>query len=363
MRVALAGLSLSGKTSLFDALGRHAVDSHAHPARADHPNVAAIKIPDERVDWLAQLHGSPKATYATFDLVDLPGIVLGDGLGSAERPRILADLRQADAIVYCLRAFHAGVVPPPKGSVDPLRDYQDLRGEFLVCDLDTVMRRIEKIEATLKKPLPRKEQDHHRHELALLEKCQEALEAEQSLRPLLERAEDEAMVRGFAFLTQKPAIVVLNVDESDAADPSAALEPFDQVEGPRFAVCAGAESEILQLPPEEQAPFLEDMGLSELRSAQLVHDIYKALDHIIFLTSNESETRAWAVPRGSTALEAAAAVHTDLAHGFIRAEVIAYDDLREAGSEKDVRAAGKFRVEGKEYVVQDGDILLIRFSG
>lgn len=362
MKIALAGLSFSGKTTLFDALSQHAVDSAAHPARADHPNLAAVKIPDERVDWLTQLYASQKTVYATMDLLDLPGLVLGSEPGSAERPRIIAQLRQADAIVYCLRAFGSAAVPPPKGSVDPRRDFSDLRSEFLINDLDTVMRRMEKVEAALKKPLPKKEQDHYRHEEALLKKCQEALEAEQPLRPLLERPEDRALVSSFGFLTQKPAIVVLNIGEEDIANAQPLLDKFADTNLPTFAICAQAESDILQLPESERPPFLEALGLKEMQSRRLVRDVHKALDEIVFLTSGPDESRAWPIPRGSTAVEAAGAIHSDLARGFIRAEVIAYHDLHAAGSEKAVRAAGKFRLEGKDYIVQDGDILVIRFS-
>jgi GTP-binding protein YchF len=362
MKVALAGLSLSGKTTLFDALSHHAVDSAAHPARADHPNVAAVKVHDERVDWLARLTGSAKATHLSMELLDLPGIVLGDGPGSADRPRIIAHMRQADAIVYCLRAFQSQAVPPPKGSVDPKRDYRDLRSEMLVADLDTVVRRIEKVRSALKKPLPKPEREHDRHELALLERCQQTLESEESLRPLLEDPEEAALVSGFGFLTQKPAIVVLNIGEADVGRTAEVTAPLADAGPPVFAVCARAESEILDLAPEEQVPFLEDLGLRELQSDRLVHDVYRALDRVVFLTTNDAETRAWAVPRNTSAAGAAGAVHSDMARGFIRAEVVAFDDLRRAGSEKGVRAAGKFRLEGKDYLVQDGDILQIRFS-
>lgn len=362
MRIALAGLSLSGKTTLFDALSHHAIDSATHPSRADRPNVAAVRIPDGRIDWLTELYQSKKSIYATMELLDLPGIVLGSEPGSAERPRIVAQLRQADAIVYCLRAFASGAVPPPKGSVDPRRDYNDLRSEFLISDLDTVMRRIEKVNATLTKPLPKQEQQRYKHERELLEKCQEAIENEEPLRPLLERAEDAALLSGFGFLSQKPAIIVLNIGEEDIAGAAAAAEAFADTGQPVFAICGQAESDILQLAPDEQGPFLEDLGLDTLQSDALVHNIFAALDDIVFLTTGPDESRAWPLRKGGTALEAAAAIHSDLARGFIRAEVITYDDLKALGSEKEVRSAGKFRLEGKEYVVQDGDILVIRFS-
>jgi len=362
MKVALAGLSLSGKTCLFNAVGRHAVDSRLHPARADHPNVAAVKIPDERLDWLAEHTKSARKTHAALELLDLPGLVLGSDPGAAERPRIIAHLRQAEAIIYCLRAFKSQAVPPYKGTVDPRRDFQALRSELLLADLETVMNRIEKIQSQLKKALPKKEVEHHHHEVGLLEKCRAALEAEQSLRPLLERPEEAALVRGFGFLTQKHSIVVLNIDEADVPRAQAAAQALGALGLSVYPICARAESDILQLPAEEQGPFLEALGLKELVSQRLVHDIYKAIDDVVFLTTNPNETRAWLLPRNSTALQAAAAVHSDLAHGFVKAEVVAFDDLRRAGSEKAVRAAGKFRLEGKDYVVQDGDILLIRFS-
>ena len=362
VRVALVGLGLSGKTALFDALSAHAVDSRNHPARADRPNVAAVRIPDERVDWLAEMTQSAKAVHATMELLDLPGLALGSQPGAADRPRIIAHLRQADAIVYCLRAFQSDAVPPPKGAIDPKRDYDDLRSEFLLADLESVMRRIEKLEASLKKPLQKKDREGYQREIQLLGRCQQALEEEHSLRPLLERPEDEAMVRGFGFLTQKPAIIVLNVDEDGLKDAGQAEAPLAGAGLAVHVVCAQAESDILELPEEDQLAFLEDLGLQELQSRQLVHEIYRELDQVVFLTSAPAETHAWPVPRNTTALEAAGVVHSDMARGFIRAEVIAFDDLRQAGSEKAVRAAGKFRLEGKDYIVQDGDVLLIRFS-
>lgn len=362
MRVALTGLSMSGMTALFDALSGHAVNSRNHPARADHPNIAALKVPDERVEFLAEMHKSAKIVHATMELADLPGLTLGSGSGAAERPRIIAHLRQADAIVYCLRAFHGDAVPPPKGSVNARRDYDDIRSEFFLADLESVVRRIEKIEATLKKPLPKKEREQHEREEHLLQRCREALEAEQPLRPLLERPEDDFLVRSFGFLTQKPAILVLNIDESQAGDMAAAVEPFADLGVPVHAICARAESDILELPEDERAVFMEELGIASLQSEHLVHDICRELDQVVFLTTGPDETRAWPIPKNSNAVEAAGAIHSDLARGFIRAEVIAFDDLKEAGSEKAVRAAGKFRLEGKDYIVQDGDILVIRFS-
>lgn len=362
MKVALAGLPLSGKTALFDALSNHAVDSQARPARADHPNVAAVKVPDERVDWLSETHGSAKIVHATIELVDLPGLVIGDAQGAADRPRILAHLRQAEAVVICLRAFDSAAIPPRGGRVDPRRDYNDLYSEFLVADLDSVMRRIEKIDAVLTKPLPKAEKDGYKHEHELLGRCQAALEAERSLREVIRTPDDAALVRGFGFFTLKPAVVVLNVDESHAADPAEPLERFGQLDVPVYAICAGAESEILRLDPAERPDFLADLGLQRLQSDQLARNIFNAVDQIVFLTTGPDESRAWPVPAGTRAVDAAGEIHSDLSRGFIRAEVISYTDLREAGSEKAARAAGKLRLEGKDYIVQDGDVMTIRFS-
>jgi GTP-binding protein YchF len=353
---------MSGKTALFDALSGHVVDSRNHPARADHPNVATIKVPDDRVGFLAEMYESAKVVHATMELADLPGLILGSGPGAAERPRIIAHLRQADAIVCCLRAFHSDAVPPPKGSVDPRRDYNDIRSEFFLSDLESVVRRIDKIASTLKKPLPKKEREQHEREAQLLERCRKALEAEQPLRPLLERPEDDLLLRSFGFLTQKPTIIVLNVDESQAGDIAAIVQPWADIGLPVHAISAKAESDILELPEDERPMFMEELGIASLQSDRLARDICGELNQVVFLTTGPDETRAWPIPRNSTAVEAAGAIHSDLARGFIRAEVIAYDDLKQAGSEKAVRAAGKFRLEGKDYVVQDGDILVIRFS-
>jgi hypothetical protein len=362
VRVALTGLALSGKTSLFDALTAHTVDSAVHPARADHPNVHMVKIPDERVDFLSDLYKSAKTVYATMELLDLPGIATGSEPGAADRPRIIAHLRQADALLYCLRAFESSSVPPRKGKVDPRRDYNELRSEFFLADLEAVLRRIEKVHVSLGKNLPKKERELVQHELELLQRCQEALEKEQPLRPLLENPDNAALVSGFGFLSQKPVIVVLNVDEKGLRNAEAARAALAGIDAPVYVICAQAESDILQLPEEERPAFLADLGIAELTSRRLVHDIHKCLDEITFLTTGPDETRSWPVPRNSTAVVAAGAIHSDLAKGFIRAEVIAYEDLRAAGSEKAVRAAGKFRLEGKEYLVKDGDILVIRFS-
>ncbi len=362
MRVALTGLSLSGKTALFNALSSHAIDSAAHPARGDQPNLASVRIPDERVDWLSQLNASKKCTHAMMELMDLPGLVLGGGPGSAERPRIIAQLRQADALVYCLRAFDNSSVPPALGTVDAARELRDLRSEFLLADLETVMRRQEKVESNLKKPLPKKERDQYQREHDLLVKLQTALEQEESLRPLLERPEDQAMLSGFGFLTQKPGIIVLNVDEQGLSKADELRSQLGDTEMPVFVICARAESDILELPEEDREVFLEELGMERLASQDLLRNIGAALDQIVFLTMGPDESRAWPIPKGSSAVEAAGAIHSDLARGFIRAEVINYDDLKELGSEKAVRAAGKQRLEGKEYTVQDGDILVIRFS-
>lgn len=362
MRVALTGLTLSGKTALFNALSSHAVDSAAHPARADQPNIAGVRIPDERVDWLSELNSSKKCTHAMMELMDLPGLVLGGGPGSGDRPRILAHLRQADALVYCLRAFNNAAVPAPLGTVDALRELKDLRAEFLLADLETVMRRVDKVESNLKKPLPKKEKDQYQREHVLLEKLRSTLENEEPLRPLLERPEDAAVVSGFGFLTQKPGIIVLNVDESQLASGDELVRGLGDVQMPVFVICAKGEADILELPQEDRELFLEELGIERLRSQELLRNIGSALDQIVFLTMGPDESRAWPIPKGSTAVEAAGAIHSDLARGFIRAEVISYDDLREHGSEKAVRAAGRQRLEGKDYIVQDGDILVIRFS-
>ncbi len=360
MNVALTGLPLSGKTCLFDALAGGGVDSTAHPARPDRPNRASVAVPDPRRDWLAEHYETRKVTPVHMEVLDLPGLAVGRSDLAAQNTAITEHLRRADALAYVLRAFENPRAPHPRGRIDPPADRDILFGEFLIQDLDTTLRRIEKLAKAVQKPTP--EREARRRELELLERIREALESEQPIQDVARSEAERTMLRGFAFLTLKPTLSVINVGEDDASDPAAAAARWPDIPEPRVALAASIESEIARLPAEEREPFLEDMGLARLHVGDVCRTVYRALDRITFYTVGEKEVAARSVPRGATAVEAAGEVHTDMARGFIRAEVIPYDHLREAGSAKDARAAGHYRVEGRDYVVQDGDILLFHFS-
>ncbi|MFW6162367.1 MAG: DUF933 domain-containing protein [Planctomycetota bacterium] len=356
MRIAMIGLPSSGKTTLFDAVTGRQDEPGAYVAPGA-IHVGTVDVADERLDFLFdEIFDAKKKVPAQVECVDLGGLFTGD----KPEPNAVEALRDADALVKVVRAFTDPAHPHPKGSVDPARDLEDLNAELFIVDVDIIERRIERLRESVTKPTPKQEQE--KAELALLERCRTQLDAVGALDQL-DVSEDEAKVlRGFCFLTQKPSVTVVNIGEDQLGDEQAAIEGLGETHGPALAVTAEIEKELLDLEPDERAPFLADYGLAALSAQRVVHAALEALDMITFFTGGEKEVRAWLIPRGSTALEAADKVHTDMARGFIRAEVVSVADLREHGSFKDVRAAGKERLEGKDHIVADGDVLHIRFS-
>lgn len=348
MRIAIIGLPQSGKTTLFDAVtGRR--DEPGGYAAPGSVHIAVVPVPDKRVEALAAILQPKKATHATLEFVDIGGLFTGE----KPNPDSVAAMRQADALVKVVRAFQSDAVPHPKGSVDPRRDLAEIDGELFVTDLDILERRIEALRHSVRHPTPKQEEE--KAELALLERCREQLDAAGALERLDLRDEERKALRGYAFLTQKPAVVVANVGEAQIGKPPP-LPP------PALALCADIEKELLALEPEERKPFMDDLGLAELGARKVVAAVLEAMKLLTFFTANEKELRAWLLPRGATALEAAGHIHSDLARGFIRAEVVAADELCRFGSLKEAKAHGRLRLEGKDYAVQDGDLLQIRFS-
>ena len=357
MHVALAGLPLSGKTCLFTALSEGAVDSAAHPARADHPNAASVAVPDVRLDWLHEHYQTPRKVAVHIEWLDLPGLAPGRPDLASQNTAIVEHLRRADALVCVLRAFESDRVP---GRVDPQADRDALFGEFLLADLDVILRRIEKVEGQLTKPLPNR--DALQHELDFLQRCRQALEAEAPLQGVPQTEAERNILRNFAALTLKPVLNVLNVGEDHADRPAEVIGSYPDLPRPVFALCASLESEIEQLAPDERGPFLAELGLDRFHAPDVPAAVHGALDRITFYTTGDKEVAARSLPRGANAVEAAADVHTDMAHGFIRAEVVGFDDLKAAGDLKHARAEGHVRLEGRDYVVQDGDVILFHFS-
>jgi hypothetical protein len=355
MRVAIIGLPMSGKTTLFDALtGRH-VQPGAFAAPGS-VQLGAVPVADERVDFLAGLLKPKRVTQAQVEFMDLGGLFTGE----KPSPDAVEAVRGAGGLVKVVRAFASDAVPHAKGSVDPRRDLEEIEADLFVVDLDIIERRIEKLHASVKKPTPKVQEE--KAELALLERCREQLDAAGSLDRVKLSEDDRKALRGFTFLTLKRGLVVLNIGEGQLGKEAAAVPALGPARDPVVAVCAEIEKELLELEPEERGPFLADLGLADLSVQKVVHRTLEALDLITFFTANEKELRAWLVPRGATAVEAAGHVHTDLARGFIRAEVTPVEVLRAFGSVKEVRAHGKERLEGKDYVVQDGDLIQVRFS-
>ena len=292
-----------------------------------------------------------------MEWLDLPGLAPGQSDLVSQNTAITEYLRRADAIVLVLRAFQSTRVP---GAVDPRADLARLRSEFVISDLETTLRRIEKLEKQVTKPVA--DREALKKELEFLGRCREALEAEKPLHGVARTDAERAILRGFACLTEKPVLLVLNSSEDRAGKPDEVAAEFKDLGQPLVALAASLEAEIGRLPAEERAPFMAEMGLDRLHAADVIGAVYQALNRITYFTAGEKEVAARSVVRGTLAPEAAGEVHTDIAKGFIRAEIVTYEDFRRAGSLKDARAAGTVRNEGRDYVVQDGDIILFHFT-
>jgi GTP-binding protein YchF len=348
MKVCIIGLPQSGKTTLFHAIAGQHGEAGRH--RPDELLRAVIRVPDKRLDRLAEIYRPEKNTHATFELEDVGPLFEERGGRPVVRPAALAAARDADGLIVVLGAFLGR---------DAVRDGETMRDELMLADLGQIEKRIDRLEKEMTKPSPLQARQKHEHEI--LVPCRETLEDGRSLRSLALDDEQEKTIRSFAFLTLKPTICVVNTAEGqDLAPPArAALDRlFDAV----IAISAQIEREIMELEPAEREPFLREAGVDEPASGRIVRTCYETLDLCSFFTVGDDETRAWTVRRGDDALTAAGKIHTDIARGFIRAEVCRYEDLAEAGSLKEVRSRGKLRLEGKQYVVRDGDVIHFNFN-
>ncbi len=362
MRVGIIGLPLSGKTTLFNALTGADVEVGSWSGGKREAHIGVVKVPDERLDFLHTHFPTAKKIPATIEYVDLAGFEKGISESTKTLNELLNDLKNVDALVTVIRAFENESVPHPDGSVDPLRDYGTLEAEFLLSDMAILENRISRLESQLKK----KKNEHEQKELALLQRCMAALEEEKPLRSLEFSPEEEKFLRGYQFLTEKPQIVVVNINESDIGKEEQILQPFEKVAASSktalMALSAEIEMEISQLNPEDAEVFLDDLGLKAPALERLIRTTYELLGLISFFTIGDDEVRAWTIRRNTRAPQAAGAVHSDMERGFIRAEVVAYDAYRAHGSLAKCKDAGVLRLEGKEYVVQDGDIISFRFN-
>ena len=346
MKLGLTGLGRAGKTTVFNALTRRSGES-APVGGQIVPALGVVSVPDPRVDWLSVLYHPKKTTRAQITYMDLQGVPgMADNKGDY-MSLLLTHMRPMDALIMVVRNFPDQVLGPP----DPAKDLRELEDEFLIADMASVEKRIEKLDAELKrgkKPTG--------SEKELLEKCAQILNAEHPLRSQPEVA-DAPELRGYTFLSAKPLLVIVNNSDEDDAMPSISFRSAEAV-----VVRGKLEMELAQLSEEEAESFMQDFGITESALGRVIKSSFSLLDLITFLTVGEDEVKAWTIARDTCAADAAGAVHSDIQRGFIRAEVVAYEDLRKAGDYAAARKNGTVRLEGKNYPVRDGDVIHFRFN-
>jgi GTP-binding protein YchF len=366
MQIAIVGLAGSGKTTVFNTLTRGHAETGGFGGLELH--VGAVKVPDERLERLAEIFKPKKVVQADVTYVDLPAPpASSEGrVGTEELPaEHLARLRESDALLHVVRAFEDPAHPHPEGSVDPARDLERLDFEFVIADLALVDRRLERLKTSGRHGTPAEREANEREELVLI-RLKDALEGGRPIRDVELEDHEEKAIRGFRFLTQKPVLVLLNIGEDDlpkADELVAGLRArYEHRQTLVDSLSARIEMELGELEPDEAAVFMEELGIAESSLGRVIALSYRLLGLISFLTAGPDEVRAWPIRDGSTAVDAAAAIHTDLAKGFIRAETVAYEDLLALGSMAEARKAGRLRSEGKTYRVRDGDVLEVLFS-
>ena len=364
MKLGIVGLPNVGKSTLFNSLTKAGAESANYPFCTIDPNIGIVTVPDERLALLGDFYHSKKVTPAVIEFVDIAGLVKGASKGEGLGNQFLANIREVDAIVHVVRCFEDSNVIHVDGSIDPMRDIETINLELIFSDLEILERRIAKVARTAKMDKTAGK------EMAFLQKVKEHLENGNlaiTLEP--ENEDEEAFFASYNLLTAKPVIYAANVSEDDLADDGASNPHVEKVRAfaaeqnsEIFVICAQIEQEIAELDDDEKKMFLEDLGLSESGLEKLVKASYRLLGLMSFLTAGEDETRAWTIKIGTKAPQAAGKIHTDFERGFIKAEVVNYKDLLDCGSYAGAREKGLVRMEGKDYVVQDGDVILFRFN-
>ncbi len=361
MKAGIIGLPLCGKTTLFNVLTKRQVHTGGYGAGSE-PNIGAVKVPDERVDRLSDIFKPPKTTYATVEYVDVAGLTKGSvqegGLGS----QLLAHIRNVDVIIHVVRTFTSERFPVSEGGINPLQDVETIDLELTLSDLEIAEKRIERLQLEINKKGDKSKEP----ELHLMERLQQHLENGGALRNLELTEDERRLLRGYQFLTIKPMLIVLNIGEDEIRQPDKYHDIRSTYEAqgiPVVALSAEIESEIEQLEHEgDVRAFMDELGVEELGLTKLIHVSYRLLGLISFFTVSEDEVRAWTIPQDTKAVNAAGVIHSDLERGFIRAEVIAFEDFMQYGSLANAKQHGVVRIEGKDYLVQDGEIVHIRFN-
>jgi ribosome-binding ATPase len=359
MNVIISGLTNSGKTTLFNALTGQNLETTVYPTTSGDPNPGVVRVPDSRVGSLSVIFMPKKTTYAAIEYIDFMGITKGD---TRQNRKVFDLLKDADAIVHVVRAFEDEAVVHPLSGINPLRDIETFGLELIFGDLEFVEKRLERMDEAAKKQGKKPDES----EKKLLIKCRESLMQEIPLREVVFTEDEMRALRPLQFLSTVPEVIVLNIGEKDLH--SAATRLLQSSLGDKYpklpvlALCAKLEMEIAQLPADEIKPFLEELRIDKPASNKLINTCYNLLGLISFLTVGEDEVRAWTIKKGLSALQAAGKVHSDIERGFIRAEVISYEDFIAAGSMHAAREKGLLRLEGKTYDVRDGDIINFRFN-
>ena len=365
MKLGIVGLPNVGKSTLFNSLTKAGAESANYPFCTIDPNVGVVTVPDERLNVLGEMYHTKKIIPAAIEFVDIAGLVKGASKGEGLGNQFLANIREVDAIVHVVRCFENSNIVHVDGSINPLRDIETINLELIFSDLEILERRISKVSKVARNDKSAAK------ELGLLNKVKAHLE-DGKLAKTFEEVDDEeeqAWLESYNLLTYKPVIYAANVSEDDLADDAANNEGVQAVreyakgeQSEVFVVCAEIEAEISELDDDEKKMFLEDLGLKEAGLEKLIKASYKLLGLISYLTAGEPEVRAWTITEGTKAPQAAGKIHSDFERGFIRAEVVSYDDLIACGSHTAAKEKGLIRLEGKDYVVKDGDIMLFRFN-